>query len=255
MIPPLSNAQHPERLVIGIDLAAGRGVTALAALSLLPSTDAGALTSLRLARQSYPPDDDAILVECARLAPVVIGLDAPLSLPAPVAAALCGRTLASDSIGASPYTRAAERDPIWSQLGVRPFPVSFLAGLTFRAIPLAARLRDQSPDCQIIEVFPSATLALLALRPPTPRGQPHQRKSTPSVRQTTQHALAPFIAGLEEVAPDHPPLDTDMLDALGAALTAAAAALGAALAIGDPDEGCISLPALSARQLFARGVE
>lgn len=236
-----------ERIVVGVDLAAGRGVTAAAALRIT-ITGSNAPATLSLLSLTRLGDDDAIVAEVMRANPSAIGIDAPLSLPAPVAAAVCGAPLPD---GASPFTRAAERDSIWSRLGVRPFPVSFLGGLTFRAIPLAARLRAELSTAQVIEVFPSATLAALALSAPASRGQRAQPKTAPDRRRAIQRTLARFIAGLTPAPGDEEPLDADRLDAILATLTCAAAELGAAQAIGDPTEGCITLPARNAHRLFA----
>lgn len=211
----------------------------------IPRPDA--LATLSLVGVERMADDEAIIAEVARVAPTVVGIDAPLSLPMAVASALRGSAPPHES---SPYTRAAERDPLWSQLGVRPFPVSFLGGLTFRAIPLAARLRARHPASRVIEVFPSATLAALGLASPAPRNQPHLRKTAPARRRATQRTLAQFIAGLNPATADEQPLDADHLDAVLAALTCAAATLGATHALGDPAEGCIILPSRSARELF-----
>lgn len=227
--------------VVGVDLAAGRGTTALATLAL--SSDGAAPDTLTLRSLIHAPDDDAIIAEVERTQPVVIALDAPLTLPAPVAAALAGETPAPD---ASPYTRAAERDPIWSLLGVRPFPVSFLGGLTFRAIPLAARLREAFPTAQIIEVFPSGTLVALGLRSPSARGPNRQSKTAPDVRRLTQTALAGLITELPSPHEGEAPLDADSLDAVAAALTAALFSRGHVERIGDEREGCIIMPSASA---------
>lgn len=235
-----------EHIVVGIDLAAGRGVTALAALHLTMRAQQRA--SLSLLGVVHPPDDDAILAETTRTNPAVIGLDAPLTLPAPVAAALRGE--APSAMSGSPYTRAAERDPIWSRLGVRPFPVSFLGGLTFRAIPLAARLRANAPACQLIEVFPSAALVALDLRASVPRGQPRLAKTSLDQRRATQNALATFVGGLTPATDERSSLDADSLDAIAAALTAAAAVIGAIQAIGEPAEGCIVTPSQRAADIF-----
>jgi predicted nuclease with RNAse H fold len=235
-----------ESVVVGVDLSAGRGTTAMATLHL-SSVGSGGLAALTLLRLAHAADDDAILAEVARARPSHIGLDAPLTLPAPVAAALRGDYAPTT---ASPYTRAAERDPIWSQLGVRPFPVSFLGGLTFRAIPLAARLRAEHSACQLLEVFPSAAFTVLGLIAPTQRGQPRLRKAAPDRRQATHTALARYISGL--TPPSESTLDADSLDAIAAALTAAVATLGAAQAIGEPSEGCIILPSQSAETLFTQ---
>lgn len=240
-----------ESVVVGVDLAAGRGITAIATLQL-STVGSGAPASLTLCHLTHAADDDAILAEVARARPSHIGLDAPLTLPAPIAAAVRGEYAPT---AASPYTRAAERDPIWSRLGVRPFPVSFLGGLTFRAIPLAARLRAEHSTSQLLEVFPSAALAVLGLCAPRLSSQPRQKKATPDRRIATHTALARYITGLALPSPSTPALDADSLDALAAALTAAAAALGATHAIGESSEGCITLPAQSAETLFANSSE
>ena len=211
--------------VVGIDLAAGRGMTALAALAVQPAG------RQRLEALSYPITDDEITAEALQLRPAVIAIDAPLALPGPVAAALAGETWTGDS---SPYTRAAERDPIWRALGVRPLPVSFLGGLTFRAIPLAARLRVALQTTALIEVFPTASLRALGVRPAT--GE-RLAKASLVARRETQIGLSAWVSGLPE--PGETPLSADALDALAAALTAAAHLRGLTLAAGDPAEGCI----------------
>lgn len=231
--------------VVGVDLAAGRGTTSLAALTLASSGAAPGRVALR--SLDHAPDDDAIIAEVARERPGVIALDAPLTLPAPVAAALAGQ---APSPGASPYTRAAERDPIWSRLGVRPFPVSFLGGLTFRAIPLAARLRETLPTSQIIEVFPSGALAALGLRTPSARGQSRQPKTSLDERHHTQSVLARIIAELPAPGEGGAPLDADSLDAIVAALVAALFARGHAERIGEEREGVIVMPSANAAAQF-----
>lgn len=227
--------------VVGIDLAAGRGVTALAALRLRE----GALPALRLPEHDALTTDTEILAAVASFRPTVVAIDAPLTLPRAVTAALFGSSrgepdASAGSTESSPYTRAAERDPIWARLGVRPLPVSFLGGLTFRAIALLPRLRAAlPPDTAIIEVFPSATLAALGVA----RSQPDdgkQRKSTPSARLGVQRSLARLVAGMPE--PDPGPLSADVLDAVAAALTAADFVSGDYLLAGDPAEGQIVLP-------------
>ncbi len=213
-------------VVVGIDLAAGRGVTALAGLALEP---AGAPYLVALA---HPATDGDILAETLRLRPAVIALDAPLTLPGPVAAALAGAPwLGHDS----PYTRAAERDPIWRTLGVRPLPVSFLGGLTFRAIALAARLREALPDAALIEVFPTATLRALGARA---TGDGWGAKTGIAARRVTHTAMSAWVTGLPTIK-EEGPMDPDALDAVAAALTAVAFVDGAIVAAGESAEGCI----------------
>lgn len=213
-------------LVVGIDLAAGRGVTALAALTVEPQG------APRVVAMSHPRSDDDILAETLRLRPALIALDAPLTLPGPVAAALAG---APWSGHASPYTRAAERDPLWRALGVRPLPVSFLGGLTFRAIALAARLRAELPGVTLIEVFPTATLRALGART---NGDGLGAKSSRAARYATLATLDARVVGLAGGVTGDPP-DADLLDAVAAALTGAAFLRDATIAVGDSAEGCI----------------
>jgi len=223
-------AANAAPVVVGVDLAAGRGVTALAGLELAGLELAPAPS--HLVALAHPVTDDDILAEVARRRPAVIALDAPLTLPGPVAAALAGAPWSGHD---SPYTRAAERDPIWRTLGARPLPVSFLGGLTFRAIPLAARLRAALPDATVIEVFPTATLQALGVRH---TGDGRGAKTSVEARRATHVALSVWVTGLPALE-DGDPLDADALDAVAAALTAAAFARGAYVAVGDAAEGCI----------------
>lgn len=226
-------------VVVGIDLAAGRGVTAVAALRLsvgdpLPAFDPGAQRAVQT---------DKEIVEAAAMAqPEVVAIDAPLSLPGAVAAALRGEVAPlQGSMDNSPYTRAAERDPLWAHLGVRPLPVSFLGGLTFRVIALLPKLRASLPDAAIIEVFPTASLRVLGIRPAAPAsGAPRSAKASAAARMAVQQGLRALIAGIP--APDAHLLGADLLDALAAALTALAYVRGASVAVGDPVEGQIVLP-------------
>ncbi len=233
-------------VVVGIDLAAGRGITALAALR--GGDDRPALID-QVTLAGAADQDGAIAAWITPHAPAIIAMDAPLTLPAAVMAALRGVWGASGTglrWGAdfsqppgptqSPYTRAAERDPVWSQLGVRPFPVSFLGGLTLRAIVLAARLHASLPTTRIIEVFPTATLRILAPDPPHAGA-----KTTPARRAQAWSLLCSHIDGL--VTDDEPPPSADVIDALAAAWTGWAHHQGASLAIGDVDEGQIIVPA------------
>jgi predicted nuclease with RNAse H fold len=213
--------------VVGIDLAAGRGVTALAALAVDQGEPA------RLDALTYPKTDDEITADALRLRPAVIAIDAPLTLPGPVAAALTGVEWGGQP---SPYTRAAERDGLWRELGVRPLPVSFLAGLTFRAIPLAARLRAALPETTIIEAFPTASLRALGIKSP---GEGPVAKTRPEARRAAQSALSAWVRGLPPMYEASEALDADALDAVVAALTALAHSRGLTRAAGDPAEGCI----------------
>jgi len=249
-------------LFAGIDLAAGRGTTEVALLEL----DGEQVVPLfrREAHRAAVTDQEiaAVLVEAR---PEIIAIDAPLSLPASVAAAVRfepstasahGEHDAAPSVGAyaerplapadtSPYTRRAERDTIWSTLGVRPLPVSFLGGLTFRAMVLVTHLRATLPDCVIIEVFPTATLRMLGVHP-LQSGAKRQVKTSEAARVATQEGLIRYIAGIPASRDEL--LGADLLDALAAALTGVAYFRGEYVAVGDADEGQIVLPSVAFSQ-------
>ena len=222
------------RCVAGLDLAAGRGVSALA---VLRAEDGNAFRYV-FSEATQLSTDEEIVQALGRVQPRVLAIDAPLSLPRAVAAALGAHIRDTLAFG-SPYTRAAERRPIWSSIGVRPFPVSFLGGLTFRALVLAAHLRAAHPDITIIETFPTATFRLLGLTGDM-REVRRPRKTTPAARVALQRRLTDCIPGVP--SPDVQLLDADSLDAIGAAMAALAFDHGAYLAVGDATEGQIILP-------------
>lgn len=226
--------------IAGLDLAAGRGRSALAALDLDAVSG-----RLHYVTHEHPVGSDAEIVASLRaLGAAVLAIDAPLSLPATVAAALGVPGAPPPSMlpdDASPYLRAAERDPLWRRLGVRPLPVSFLGGLTFRALALLPRLRAALPETAIIEAFPSGALAALGItrHDDGKRGSASSRraKTTAVARAAVQHGLARYIAGLPEST--SVPLDADQLDAVLCALTAAAYLRGTYDVAGDAAEGQI----------------
>ena len=227
--------------VAGLDLAAGRGHTALAFVELERGVG---LPRWRHAAHDGPLVVDAdIIAALAAEQPLVLAIDAPLSLPGRVAAALGLPSAAHvdpSNAASSPYTRAAERDPVWRTLGVRPLPVSFLGGLTFRALALLPLLRAALPGTTIIEAFPSGALAALGVRPAAHEG-PRAAKTTPRGRAAVQSGLRDHIRNVPN--PASALLDADTLDALACALTAAAYARGRYRYAGDPREGQIILPA------------
>src|SRR5262245_36863746 len=169
--------------VVGIDLAAGRGVTAVAVLDDV-EVAGDARPRFDLARHQAVQTDEEVVQATVSAQPVVVAIDAPLSLPTAVVAALqaslhsaqarCVRPADEQS----PYTRAAERDPLWGRIGLRPLPVSFLGGLTFRALTLLPQLRARLPHAAIIEVFPSATLRVLGIYRSTSSSEPQAVRHT-----------------------------------------------------------------------------
>lgn len=224
------------RRVAGLDLAAGRGVTAVAILEL----DGDGSVRIAGDKSRRLSTDQEILEALAVFRPRVLAIDAPLSLPRAVASALSPRAAETAPPESSPYTRAAERDAVWTSLGVRPFPVSFLGGLTFRAIALTARIRASLPETIVIETFPTATFRALGFTAAPRAGMQKARKSTQEAREALQFRLASVVHGVPQAKERL--LDADSLDAIGAALAAAAFERGEYLAIGDALEGQLILP-------------
>lgn len=234
----------PRPAVAGIDLAAGRGVTEVA---ILFTAEGGDLPTFQAERYREVITDDDILAAITLAAPAVIAIDAPLSLPVSVARSLTSASAAIvETAATSPYTRAAERDPRWKTLGVRPLPVSFLGGLTFRAISLLPRLRAAAPASEIIEVFPTATLRLLDVRPLEGQ-QKRLSKTTVAMRTAAQQGLTRWITGIPPV--ESALLGADHLDALAAALTGIMYLQGRYEALGDADEGQIIVPRITSTDI------
>ena len=230
-------------VVAGVDLAAGRGATELAVLAI---DDAAARPRFDARDHVTVSTDEEIIGVIAGVSPAVVAIDAPLTLPRSVAAALGVGNRDNEgalvSPSTSPYTRAAERSPLWKELGVRPLPVSFLGGLTFRAIALLPALRAAAPAAAIIECFPTATLRQLGVTTCAPVAPREARiaKTSAAARTAAQRTLARWINGIPN--PEAAMLSADLLDALAAALTAAVYASGDYLAAGDVDEGQIIVP-------------
>ncbi|MGH2517200.1 MAG: DUF429 domain-containing protein [Ktedonobacterales bacterium] len=244
---------------MGIDLAAGRGITEVAVLHMddgdsHPVFDAG--SHQRVAT------DAEIVAAVVVTQPAVIAIDAPLTLPravmrglltartagtsgegpfegggAPLAAPALASAVDGYTAASSPYTRAAERDPLWSALGIRPFPVSFLGGLTFRAISLLPHLRAAAPMAAIIEVFPSATLRQLGISKPERGKRPP--KTARESRRSAQLSLSMYIEGIAD--PEDSLYGADLLDALAAALTGISYLHNDFQRAGDVAEGTIIL--------------
>jgi predicted nuclease with RNAse H fold len=227
--------------VAGIDLAAGRGITEVAVL-LMEDESRHPVFDASTYRQVTT--DEEIVAAVAAAHPAVIAIDAPLTLPRAVVRGLgVGGSLPNDEALAveaarSPYTRAAERAPIWSTLGIRPLPVSFLGGLTFRAISLLPQLRTAVPGAAIIEVFPSATLRCLGIKSQTAGTK--AGKAAEATRRIVQRGLLAHIDGI--AAPENIVYGADLLDALAAALTGVMFLRGRYIVAGDVAEGAIVLP-------------
>lgn len=222
--------------VAGLDLAAGRGISGVAILEC----DDEALPRFIDRQSGEVVSDHDILAALTVSAPALIAIDAPLSLPLSVMAGLDAQYNDHLPFG-SPYTRAAERDATWAYFGVRPLPVSFLGGLTFRAIALLPQLRQALPGAAIIEVFPTATLRLLGIGPHKSTAR-RLSKTTPVARTAVQSGLQAFVAGIPDSRDAL--LSADLLDALAAALTATFHLRGETQLLGNPGEGQIVVPLL-----------
>jgi predicted nuclease with RNAse H fold len=206
---------------IGIDLTAGQRPSSLAAL------DAAA----RLLAQGEALADADIRAWVATYPATIVAMDAPLSLPLGLCCleASCDcRPVGPDSYGG----RACER--ALSRLGIGCYYTtkrSIIKAMVYRAIALKATL--EADGHRVIEVYPHASRARLFGKLP--------KKSTAAGRSATQQGLMSLVAGLS--SPDEELLGHDTLDAVLAAYTGWLFARGQAVALGDPAEGLLYIPA------------
>src|SRR5579884_584284 len=89
MIGP-EGIEHMGDVIAGIDLAAGRGTTEVAVVEM---AEDDALPRYRPHQPQKTITDDDILAVVAEAHPVVVAIDAPLSLPASVASSVRGEAL------------------------------------------------------------------------------------------------------------------------------------------------------------------
>lgn len=152
--------------------------------------------------------------------PILIGIDAPLSLPS-------GRygTYAS---------RKCDRD--LSTLGIPTFATSMLAQLTFRAISLRKHLE---PKYDTIEIYPQATKVRLGIAP-------NSKKNGADSREFLQTKLSRFVKNVPRASKVL--LSDDELDAILAAYTAYLHYHKLTEGIGDSQEGLIYIPAIDAQK-------
>ena len=180
--------------VVGIDLAAS------------PKRPTGicVLEDLR-ARPLSVFSDEEIVELVAEAKPVLVAIDAPLTLPKP------GKSL-----------RACDLDLM--RRGLKPLPplMGPMRGLTARALRLKERI--SSLNIEVIEVFPKGARVVLSL----PR-----RGHGPSV---TSLLTSMGISLLRPPSSDHE------VDAVVAAYVAALYLKGDYETCGDPDEGVIVMP-------------
>jgi predicted nuclease with RNAse H fold len=146
--------------------------------------------------------------------PVIIGIDAPLSIP-------------NGKYGTY-ASRKCDRDLI--SLGIPTFATSMLAQLTFRALTIQSVL---SQKYQIIEVYPHATHIRMGVE-----GKHH--KNTEKGRELIQSKLSRFVKNMPRSSKVL--LSSDSLDAILAAYTAYLHFNHLTEGIGDESEGKIFIP-------------
>ena len=200
-------ARLPRGLgVLGLDLAGS------------PARDTGCcvLTGRSVARASILHSDDDILTAIEEADPILVLIDAPLSLPR-------GRRTIDDRSG--PHFRQCDVE--LRRLGIRFFPLTLgpMRMLTQRGMRLAAILRARGRWVE--EGYPGGAQDLMGL----PRKQ--------AGADTLQRALREIgIQGDLE----RRPLTHDELDAATLAWVARLLLEGKAKIVGDPSEGVMVLP-------------
>jgi len=158
--------------------------------------------------------DAEIISRVSRSNPVVVAIDAPLSLP---------RGRVSLEVRSSIHLRDCDRELL--RRGIRFFPVTLgpMRSLTERGIRLRKML--ESSGFKVIEVYPGGAQDILGI----------PRKSS-GVEQLRKGLTRLGIKGLEGVETHHE------LDAVTAALVAKMFYEGDYEAYGDPGEGLIVMP-------------
>jgi predicted nuclease with RNAse H fold len=185
----------------------------LAGVETRPSGFAVLDSSMRVETMLLYSDSD-ILREAYRFKPVVVAIDAPLSLP---------RGRASLEARSNIHLRECDRELL--RRGIRFFPVTLgpMRLLTKRGIVLKKAL--ESSGFKVIEVYPGGAQDVLRI--------PRKTSSVNGLRK----GLARFkIRGLKDDYSHHE------LDAITAALVAKMFYEGDYEAYGDPEEGQIIMP-------------
>lgn len=203
--------------ILGIDLTS-RG-QASAAVVLNPDLD--------IINWGLYASDEELLALAQKHRPLV-ATDAPLSLPQ-------GLDCLEETCSCRPEDarsgRAAERELARLDIGLFfTTKRSIIKEMVYRAILLKGVLTQIG--LEVIEVYPYATrLRILGSTP---------KKSTLAGRRIIQKGLRKFIPKLPD--PRQELLSHDLLDACLCAYTAYLWSRGRTLAVGDPQEGMISIP-------------
>jgi uncharacterized protein len=194
------------RPVLGLDLAGSPRRT----------TGCCALYGRSDARCTVAQSDDEIRAVVRATSPVLILVDAPLSLPR-------GRATIEDRSG--PHLRECDRELLRRRIRFFPITLGPMRMLTERGMRLAGELRSEGYD--VLEGYPGASQDLLGI----PR---------------KQEGLAAVRRGLRRLGLRgdllHRRLTHDELDAVTIAWVAREHLAGRALVIGDPGEGTMILP-------------
>ena len=192
-----------KKVVAGIDLAGSeRRPTGIAFLE-----------GRRILGISSVFTDEDIISEIRKYSPILIGIDAPLSLPK-------GRRTIEFKDG----PKFRECDRALYGLGIRFFPIVLgpMRMLTSRGIKLKNELVEMG--FKVVEVYPGATQDIL--------GIPRKSRGLDALRS----GLKAWVIG------DLEGLSGDELDAVTAALTVELYIEGRGEFIGDPEEGLILIP-------------
>lgn len=201
---------HPTTRVVGLDLAGS------------PKRDTGVcvFSGPRRLRATILHADQEILEFVSDVAPDLVVIDAPLSLPH-------GRRTIEDRSG--PHLRACDRELLRLRLPFFPLTLGPMRMLTVRGMDLAAALKGRGNS--VVEGYPGGAQDLLGL--------PRKRSGAALLqRRLRARGLAGDL--------DRRRLTHDELDAVTIAWVGWNFQKGKGVLIGDPSEGLMLLPPSSA---------
>lgn len=130
--------------------------------------------------------------------------------------------------------RRADREAITRKIPIYVITKrAFVKRMVYRAIKLAATFKERGYE--VIEVYPYASKVCLF-------GKPIPKKTSRKGRQFLYDRLSQHVSGLD----DHGRLNHDLYDVIVAAYTGHLASVGNTEALGEPDEGQIVIPKVTA---------
>jgi len=183
---------------------------------------------LDIVAEGFATSDEQIIALAEEQRPVLVAIDAPLSLP-------LGLCCLEESCPCRPVSprkgRQCERE--LSALGIGCYYTtkhSIIKGMVYRAVTLKEKLEERG--FAVIEVYPYASRVRLFGKLP--------RKTTVAGRQALQerlHRLIPALPRPQELLFSH-----DALDALLAAYTGVLYIKSQTETLGDPAEGLLHIP-------------